>query len=124
MCFVSSVRCLCQMCPIQTLVVQSPSPSSLQIKEPPPSPGSPSSDTMYGGTGSTQIYMQVRDKCKTKDLSDEPNTRKFDDTFVQMQGPSHQNSAGVTSGSNVNANTPSPGPYVSDQYGMYTARLT
>lgn len=42
----------------QVLVVQSPSPS-LQIKEPPPSPGSPSSETMYGATGGTQIYMQV-----------------------------------------------------------------
>lgn len=44
---------------IQVLVVQSPSPS-LQIKEPPPSPGSPASETMYATAGGgTQIYMQV-----------------------------------------------------------------
>ncbi|XP_037043523.1 protein grainyhead isoform X4 [Bradysia coprophila] len=83
----------------KVLVVQSPSPS-LQVKEPPPSPGSPSSENMYGAAGGTQIYMQV------------------------LQGPSHQTSSTTTSGSNVNTNTPSPGPYVSDQYGMYTARLT
>ncbi|XP_031620365.1 protein grainyhead isoform X6 [Contarinia nasturtii] len=79
----------------KVLVVQSPSPS-LQIKEPPLSPGSPASETMYTTTGgATQIYMQ---------------------------GPPHQTSSTTTSGSNVNTNTPSPGPY-SDQYGMYTTRL-
>ncbi|KAJ6641308.1 Protein grainyhead, partial [Pseudolycoriella hygida] len=78
----------------KVLVVQT-SPS-LQVKEPPPSPGSPSSENMYGAAGGTQIYMQ---------------------------GPSHQTSSATSSASNVNTNTPSPGPYVSDQYGMYTARL-
>lgn len=51
--FVNILLCL------KVLVVQSPSPS-LQIKEPPPSPGSPSSETMYATAGGgTQIYMQV-----------------------------------------------------------------
>lgn len=50
-----SLLCFC----LQVLVVQSPSPS-LQIKEPPPSPGSPTSETMYATAGGgTQIYMQV-----------------------------------------------------------------
>ncbi|XP_055688646.1 protein grainyhead isoform X3 [Lutzomyia longipalpis] len=79
----------------KVLVVQSPSPS-IQIKEQPPSPGSPSAENMYAAAGGTQIYLQ---------------------------GPSsHQGNSG-TSGPTVNTNTPSPGPYVSDQYGMYTTRL-
>lgn len=43
----------------QVLVVQQSPTSAIQIKEPPPSPGSPSADSMYGATGGTQIYMQV-----------------------------------------------------------------
>ncbi|XP_075167129.1 grainy head isoform X2 [Haematobia irritans] len=78
---------------------QSPSPTHIQIKEPPPSPGSPSNQTeaMYAAGGGTQIYLQ---------------------------GP-HQNSA-VGPGGNVNTQTPSPGPYIgADGYGMYaTSRLT
>uniref|UniRef100_A0A336MAI5 CSON014460 protein n=1 Tax=Culicoides sonorensis TaxID=179676 RepID=A0A336MAI5_CULSO len=82
----------------KVLVVQSPSPSQVHIKEPPPSPGSPSTETMYATAGGTQIYLQ---------------------------GPSHHSSSVTSAGSNINANTPSPGPYVSaDQYGMYTTRLT
>ncbi|KAL5274993.1 GRHL2 family protein [Megaselia abdita] len=81
----------------KVLVVQSPSPSSVHIKEPPLSPGSPSNDTMYAATGSTQIYLQ---------------------------GP-HQSSSANTHSANVNTQSPSPGPYItSDQYGMYTTRLT
>ncbi|XP_037927042.1 protein grainyhead isoform X3 [Hermetia illucens] len=80
----------------KVLVVQSP-PPSIEIKEPPPSPGSPSAETMYAATGGTQIYLQ---------------------------GPHQTSSAATTAGSNVNAQSPSPGPYVTtDQYGMYT-RLT
>ncbi|XP_055380149.1 protein grainyhead isoform X2 [Condylostylus longicornis] len=81
----------------KVLVVQSPSPS-IQIKEPPPSPGSPQNDTMYAATGGTQIYLQ---------------------------GP-HQTGSGNsgTSGTNFPKQSPSPGPYVTtDQYGMYTTRL-
>uniref|UniRef100_A0A1I8QEM8 Grh/CP2 DB domain-containing protein n=1 Tax=Stomoxys calcitrans TaxID=35570 RepID=A0A1I8QEM8_STOCA len=78
---------------------QSPSPTHIQIKEPPPSPGSPTNQTeaMYAAGGGTQIYLQ---------------------------GP-HQNSA-VGPGGNVNTQTPSPGPYIgADGYGMYaTSRLT
>ncbi|XP_058122240.1 protein grainyhead [Anopheles ziemanni] len=70
-------------------VAPSTSPS-LHIKEPPPSPGSPPTETMYAAPGSTQIYLQ---------------------------GPSHQNSAAATGSSNVNANSPSPGSY--PQYDMY-----
>ncbi|XP_063703092.1 protein grainyhead isoform X2 [Culicoides brevitarsis] len=80
----------------KVLVVQSPT-TSVHIKEPPPSPGSPSTNTMYATSGSTQIYIQ---------------------------GPHHSTSV-TSASSNINANTPSPGPYVStDQYGMYTTRLT
>ncbi|XP_055619439.1 protein grainyhead isoform X2 [Toxorhynchites rutilus septentrionalis] len=77
----------------KVLVVQPTSPS-IQIKEPPPSPGSPSAETMYAAPGSTQIYLQ---------------------------GPSHQTSSAATAGSNVNTNSPSPSSY--DQYGMYQQRL-
>ncbi|XP_058465164.1 protein grainyhead isoform X2 [Malaya genurostris] len=77
----------------KVLVVQPTSPS-IQIKEPPPSPGSPSAETMYAAPGSTQIYLQ---------------------------GPSHQSSSAATAGSNVNTNSPSPSSY--DQYGMYQQRL-
>ncbi|XP_059615608.1 protein grainyhead isoform X2 [Phlebotomus argentipes] len=79
----------------KVLVVQSPSPS-IQIKEQPPSPGSPSAENMYAAAGGTQIYLQ---------------------------GPSSHQGNSATSGPTVNTNTPSPGPYVSDQYGMYTTRL-
>lgn len=42
----------------------------------------------------------------------------------KKQGPHQTSSAATTAGSNVNAQSPSPGPYVTtDQYGMYT-RLT
>lgn len=44
---------------LQVLVVQSPHSPTLHIKEQPPSPGSPSTDTMYAATGGTQIYLQV-----------------------------------------------------------------
>jgi hypothetical protein len=44
---------------LQVLVVQSPAPPSLQIKEQPPSPGSPSAEMYSGGT---QIYLQVISK--------------------------------------------------------------
>ncbi|XP_058053895.1 protein grainyhead [Anopheles bellator] len=64
-----------------------PSP---HVREPPPSPGSPSTETMYAAPGSTQIYLQ---------------------------GPSHQNSTAASASSNVNTNSPSPGSYA--QYDMY-----
>uniref|UniRef100_A0A6E8VMG9 Grh/CP2 DB domain-containing protein n=1 Tax=Anopheles coluzzii TaxID=1518534 RepID=A0A6E8VMG9_ANOCL len=69
---------------------QKVSSPSLHIKEPPPSPGSPSTETMYAAPGSTQIYLQ---------------------------GPSHQNSTAATASSNVNTNSPSPSSYA--QYDMY-----
>lgn len=48
---------------LQVLVVQSPAPPSLQIKEQPPSPGSPSAEMYSGGT---QIYLQVKFLISTK----------------------------------------------------------
>nr|XP_029722407.1 protein grainyhead-like isoform X2 [Aedes albopictus] len=62
----------------KVLVVQPTSPS-VQIKEPPPSPGSPSAENMYAAPG--PLYVQ---------------------------GPSHQASSAATAGSNVNTNSPSP----------------
>ncbi|XP_021698369.1 protein grainyhead isoform X2 [Aedes aegypti] len=62
----------------KVLVVQPTSPS-VQIKEPPPSPGSPSAENMYAAPGT-----------------------------LYVQGPSHQTSSAATAGSNVNTNSPSP----------------
>ncbi|XP_049307801.1 protein grainyhead isoform X1 [Bactrocera dorsalis] len=89
----------------KVLVVQSPtSPTqtTIHIKEPPISPGSPTTDTMYAASGGTQIYLQGAH---------------------QSNAPG---SAGVPNNVNVNAQTPSPGPYITpDGYGMYTTtRLT
>ncbi|XP_011182316.2 protein grainyhead isoform X3 [Zeugodacus cucurbitae] len=89
----------------KVLVVQSPtSPTqtTIQIKDPPISPGSPTTDTMYGASGGTQIYLQGAH---------------------QSNAPG---SAGGANNVNVNAQTPSPGPYITpDGYGMYTTtRLT
>ncbi|ETN64067.1 hypothetical protein AND_004200 [Anopheles darlingi] len=76
---------------LRVLVAPSSTSSpSAQIKEPPPSPGSPSTETMYAAPGSTQIYLQ---------------------------GPSHQNSTAASASSNVNTNSPSPSSYA--QYDMY-----
>lgn len=60
LCLIVRIKYFLLLSIFQVLVVQSPSPS-LQIKEPPPSPGSPASETtMYTTTGgATQIYMQV-----------------------------------------------------------------
>ncbi|XP_018799287.1 PREDICTED: protein grainyhead-like, partial [Bactrocera latifrons] len=89
----------------KVLVLQSPtSPTqtTIQIKDPPISPGSPTTDTMYAASGGTQIYLQGAH---------------------QSNAPG---SAGVPNNVNVNAQTPSPGPYITpDGYGMYTTtRLT
>lgn len=65
----------------KVLVVQPTSPS-IQIKEPPPSPGSPSAENMYAAPGT-----------------------------IYVQGPSHQTSSAATAGSNVNTNSPSPSFY-------------
>lgn len=70
----------------KVLVVQSPAPTSLQIKEQPPSPGSPSAENMY--SGGTQIYLQG----------------------------AHQSSASSGSLNNNNNNTPSPGHYDTQYY--------
>lgn len=54
----SSSSLSCSVSTLQVLVVQSPAPPSLtQIKEQPPSPGSPSAEMYSGGT---QIYLQVK----------------------------------------------------------------
>ncbi|XP_062543424.1 protein grainyhead isoform X2 [Armigeres subalbatus] len=63
----------------QKVLVVQPSSPSVQIKEPPPSPGSPSAENMYAAPGT-----------------------------LYVQGPSHQASSAATAGSNVNTNSPSP----------------
>ncbi|XP_036331303.1 protein grainyhead isoform X2 [Rhagoletis pomonella] len=94
----------------KVLVVQSPtSPThtTIQIKEPPISPGSPTTDTMYAASGGTQIYLQGAHQ------SNAPGS-------VVGGGGGGSNNV------HVNAQTPSPGPYITpDGYGMYTTtRLT
>lgn len=83
---------------------------------------------MYAAAaGSTQIYLQVRTQSVVIStvLYSALSLSVLDSNSLSVpflppsfpQGPSHQ-------ASNLSANTPSPGPYVSDQYGMYAARLS
>ncbi|XP_067631060.1 protein grainyhead isoform X6 [Eurosta solidaginis] len=94
----------------KVIVVQSPSSpthtTTIEIKEPPISPGSPTTDTMYGASGGTQIYLQQG--------------------AHQSNVPVSIGSGGGANNVNVNAQTPSPGPYITpDGYGMYaTTRLS
>lgn len=59
--------------PSQVLVVQPTSPS-VQIKEPPPSPGSPSAENMYAAPG--PLYVQVRPRPHTRN-NNKKHTRAY-----------------------------------------------
>lgn len=66
-------NCMFFPLPSQVLVVQPTSPS-VQIKEPPPSPGSPSAENMYAAPG--PLYVQVRPRPHTRN-NNKKHTRAY-----------------------------------------------